>query len=474
MLRQLLRSVGPREFCLRTVDSGRYTSKKLLTAFGIKAPAFLEDENDAHANEDAYLSLLTLAISRELSKRAKLLQYNTLDDAVNLLRTSRNIMVITGAGISTSLGIPDFRSKGTGLYAKLERMGLHLDPTVFYTVAKEIVVKINRHSPTHAFIAMLDRMGKLLTNYSQNIDNIEGLAGVSPDRLIQCHGSFATATCLSCGYRCNGDDIFPDIRQRRIPRCPECLERHQKELQQQRGQSKRASHTKRKRSDNGDATGASTPSSAASSTSAAPRKRRRNRNAYGFDLEDDDDESDDDALAAADFAFDHPAGIMKPDIIFFGEGLPDAFGERLAHHDRDKVDLVLVIGTSMKVTPVSEIVSWLPPHVPQICISLEPITHINFDIDLVGECDVVVAELCRRAGWTLRHDMVPDGQVVDIESEPGFPHRHRFTQVYPPKVPKMEDPEGEDDEDEVKVEEEEKEKKGRDRRIGRNKGSLDD
>ncbi len=61
----------------------------------------------------------------------------------------------------------------------------------------------------------------------------------------------------------------------------------------------------------------------------------------------------------------------QPDITFFGEGLPDSFQQRLMHHDRDIVDLVLVIGTSLKVAPVSEVVGVIPPKVPQIYISRE-------------------------------------------------------------------------------------------------------
>lgn len=103
---------------------------------------------------------------------------------------------------------------------------------------------------------------------------------------------------------------------------------------------------------------------------------------------------------------------MKPDITFFGEDLPSAFHKRLLDHDRDKVDLVLVIGTSLKVAPVSEVVGVLPKHVPQIYINRDPCGHVDFDVDLLGECDVVVKELCRRAGWELKHEMLTEKEVV--------------------------------------------------------------
>lgn len=59
----------------------------------------------------------------------------------------------------------------------------------------------------------------------------------------------------------------------------------------------------------------------------------------------------------------------QPDITFFGEGLPAGFHQRLADHDKDLVDLVIVIGTSLKVAPVSEVVGFLPANVPQMFIS---------------------------------------------------------------------------------------------------------
>lgn len=118
---------------------------------------------------------------------------------------------------------------------------------------------------------------------------------------------------------------------------------------------------------------------------------------------------------------------MKPDITFFGEALPDEFSRRLVEVDRKLTDLVVVIGTSLKVAPVSELVPFLHPHIPQIYISREPIKHHNFDIDLIGDCDVVVAELCKRAGWDLKHEMIPEDQTIKVETEPGWASRHIFT-----------------------------------------------
>ncbi|KAK3682511.1 DHS-like NAD/FAD-binding domain-containing protein [Podospora appendiculata] len=401
--RQLLRAVGPEEFCKRTVDAGVISARKLLTAFGIRPPAFLED-----AEDDAYFGLLSLALSRELSKRAKIQKYNTVDDAVDLLKSAKNIIVLTGAGISTSLGIPDFRSKGTGLYSKLEHLGLSdpqevfdisvfkHDPTIFYSVARDILPNTERFSPTHAFIALLQEKGKLLTNYSQNIDNLEAKAGISPDKLVQCHGSFATASCVKCGYKVVGDSLFPEIKAGKIPRCRKCA------------QGSRTTNNSRKRKVNRDGT---------------EKKVRRRPGEYDSN---------------SDSEFDLPTtscGIMKPDITFFGEPLPDEFSKRLTEHDRDLVDLVIVIGTSLKVAPVSEVVPFLPPHIPQIYISRTPVSHVNFDVDLLGDCDIVVSELCRKAGWDLKHDMIPEGQVIETKLVDGYPSRHVFTQVKPGPEP---------------------------------------
>ncbi|CAG8020362.1 unnamed protein product [Penicillium salamii] len=96
--RQRLHAIGKAAFVEETIVRETVTAKKLCTAFGIVPPAFLDG-----APDEAYHSLLAIAISREFSRRPKLPEYNTVDDAVRLLRESRNIIVLTGAGVSTSV-----------------------------------------------------------------------------------------------------------------------------------------------------------------------------------------------------------------------------------------------------------------------------------------------------------------------------------------------------------------------------------
>ncbi|KAJ5929455.1 hypothetical protein N7454_006405 [Penicillium verhagenii] len=392
--RKRLHDIGKAAFVEETLVHETVTARKLCTAFGIKPPEFLEN-----APDEAYHPILAVAISREFSKRPKLPQYNSIEDAVNLLQKSKNIIVLTGAGISTSLGIPDFRSKDTGLYSKLAHLGLsdpqevfdinifQEDPSIFFSIAKDILPTEKKYSPTHGFIKLLQDHGKLLTNYTQNIDNIEANAGVRADKMVQCHGSFANATCVKCGFKVPGDAIFDQIKEGVIPECKLCRQRIEEESLKSQG-------LKRKRSSNG------------------TQKNRK-----------DEDSSDED-----DYEIPTP-GVMKPDITFFGEDLPDEFGQRLLHHDRELADLVIVIGTSLKVAPVAEVPGVLPRSVPQIYISRTPVSHTDFDIDLLGDCDVVVSELCRRAGWNLQHHMIPADEKVEVTPVEGYESRHVFKVV---------------------------------------------
>ncbi|GAM83549.1 hypothetical protein ANO11243_015370 [Dothideomycetidae sp. 11243] len=378
-----LRSVGPQRFIEELLDSGTHSLRHLATAFGIRP--------DMPVDDTWYMRMLGLCIQRELRRRQKLPQYNTIDDAVQLLRDSKNIMVITGAGISTSLGIPDFRSKNTGFYSQLLEKGfvepeevfdLHRfdeDPSVFYSLAKEILPVMDWCSVTHAFIRLLQEKQKLLTNYTQNIDNIEQFAGIKEDKLIQCHGSWKTASCRKCGFTVKGTDVFENVRNGTVPTCRVC--ENTLKVQQSKKRKRSSAHSSRSR-----------------------------KSTFS------DDESD------GEYDIPEP-GVMKPGITFFHEKLPNTFFDRLVDQDKDMVDLVLVIGTSMKVSPVNEVPNFVPPEVPHIYISREPVGHINFDIQLLGYCDDVVSELSRRAGWMIDHAGFEDtSKAIVEESEYGPGH----------------------------------------------------
>ena len=260
--KKLLRTAGIDELIEQTIEAGTISARKLCTAFGMPHHPYFDG-----APDEAYYPLLGMAIRRELAKRVKLEEYSTIDDVVSLLQESKNILVITGAGISTSLGIPDFRSKHTGLYSQLEHLGLtdpqevfeisqfREDPSVFYTIAKDILPSTRRFSPTHAFIRLLQDKGKLLTNYTQNIDNLEGYAGLAESKLIQCHGSFATATCQQCRYKTQGETLYTEIKAGKVPKCPACIARIQ-QIRPFGMKRKRSSHhlKNRKRQDFEDST----------------------------------------------------------------------------------------------------------------------------------------------------------------------------------------------------------------------------
>ena len=109
----------------------------------------------------------------------------------------------TGAGISTSAGIPDFRSPDTGLYANLARLDLpyaeavfdigyfRKNPLPFYTLAQELYPGKYRPTITHSFINLLNKKGLLMQLFTQNIDCLEREAGVPDELIIEAHGSFA-------------------------------------------------------------------------------------------------------------------------------------------------------------------------------------------------------------------------------------------------------------------------------------------
>lgn len=83
------------------------------------------------------------------------------------------------------------------------------------------------------------------------------------------------------------------------------------------------------------------------------------------------------------------AGFMKPDIVFFSESLPDKFYSTI-EQDKSNCDLLIVIASSLKVRPVALIPSSINQSIPQILINREQLDHFVFDVELLGDSDVIV------------------------------------------------------------------------------------
>jgi len=252
-------------------------------------------------------------------------------------RNVQRVVVMTGAGISTSAGIPDFRSPETGLYANLARLNLPYaeavfdisyfrnNPMPFYELAHELYPGKYKPTIAHAFIKLLYDKGKLLKLFTQNIDCLEREAGVPGDMIVEAHGSFATQRCIQCKAKYPEDLMKKAVETKDVPRCLD----------------------------------------------------------------------------------DTCNGLVKPDIVFFGEPLPEAF-----HRHRSlpsEADLAIVMGTSLTVQPFASLPSFVPEYVPRILINLERVGGLGGradDVLLLGECDSGVRKLADAVGWREELEML--------------------------------------------------------------------
>ncbi|XP_050716093.1 NAD-dependent protein deacetylase sirtuin-3, mitochondrial-like isoform X3 [Eriocheir sinensis] len=152
------------------------------------------------------------------------------DVATYIKHHASNILVMVGAGLSTASGIPDFRSPGTGLYDNLQKYDLPypeaifdiqffmMDPRPFFALAQELYPGVNyKPNAAHHFLKLLHDEGKLQMVYTQNIDGLERLAGIPEEKLVEAHGSFATASCTLCGMRHEAAMVKQAIVEGNVP-----------------------------------------------------------------------------------------------------------------------------------------------------------------------------------------------------------------------------------------------------------------
>ncbi len=130
-----------------------------------------------------------------------------------LLVNARQVVALTGAGISVESGIPPFRGKG-GLWEKFDPMEVaHIDAflndpeTVWNLLIKDMKTVLDTARPNAGHIGLVDleRLGVLQTVITQNVDGLHQLAGSSD--VIEFHGNFAWLRCLDCSRRIKSTEV---------------------------------------------------------------------------------------------------------------------------------------------------------------------------------------------------------------------------------------------------------------------------
>lgn len=197
-----------------------------------------------------------------------------IDRLVDLIRTSRRTIALTGAGISVPSGIPDFRSPEGGIWHDVDPMEvahisvLRSDPARFWSFygARFAALGDKKPNPAHAALVKLERAGLLQAVVTQNIDLLHTKAGTA--ELVEVHGSIQTSRCMACGVPHDLEVVVELLNEAPVPSCTVC------------------------------------------------------------------------------------GGILKPDVVLFGEALPADAVERAFTLARE-ADLILCVGSSLEVHPVA-------------------------------------------------------------------------------------------------------------------------
>ena len=152
-----------------------------------------------------------------------------IDAAARLIISAKRGVVLTGAGISTPSGIPDFRTPGSGIWSRFNPMEVaslsvfRYHPEKFFAWLHPMAKKMFEAlpNPAHYALAILEKAGYLQTIITQNIDGLHQRAG--SEQVLEVHGSMETLTCIGCYQKFPaGEFIQSYIQQEILPRCPDC------------------------------------------------------------------------------------------------------------------------------------------------------------------------------------------------------------------------------------------------------------
>jgi NAD-dependent deacetylase len=229
--------------------------------------------------------------------------------AAELIHQAKRPLALTGAGISTPSGIPDFRSEGTGLWAKSEAMEVaslttfRYKPVAFYEWFRPLAFQIFNAVPNaaHRALVQLGDAGFLDTIITQNIDILHQKAGSK--NVIEMHGTLSTLSCTQCFHQFDSTSFLkPFVDDGIIPHCSDC------------------------------------------------------------------------------------GAILKPDVILFGEQLPQKAWLKAQSAARD-CDLMLVVGSSLEVLPVAGLPMQTLDRGGHLIIVNQSSTYLDVRADLIFRQD---------------------------------------------------------------------------------------
>jgi NAD-dependent deacetylase sirtuin 2 len=309
----------------------------------------------------------------------------------------KNIVFLTGAGVSVGAGIPDFRSPG-GMYDTLkpelltatdqERAIMKREPT--YVVNKQLF-RVNQFpylelrrpfilglaeakwkaTVTHWFIAICQKKGLLRRLFTQNIDGLDFQTNISDNNIVGVHGTLGKIVCEDCHHECPIEEFRDKVKKnikdiyKMDPTAPEV----------------------------------STPINC--THCGKPQ--------------------------------------VKPNTVLYGSQLPSRFFECLKLDFPNHVDLLIVAGTSLTVSPANELPVHVNPSTPRFIVNREKVgrelgiyygDESKRDIYSNLDCDIVFLYLAHKLGWVedLKEHiekMAPESQRLILEYEktkqvPGF------------------------------------------------------
>jgi NAD-dependent deacetylase len=150
--------------------------------------------------------------------------------AASAVREAESVVALTGAGVSTASGIPDFRGE-SGIWKRHDPMDFHVDrfradPAGFWADRLDLQASIFDDgdvapNPAHEALAEMEAAGHLDTLITQNIDGLHQEAG--SESVIEIHGSAARVSCQECGERSDADPVMERARDGELPpTCAEC------------------------------------------------------------------------------------------------------------------------------------------------------------------------------------------------------------------------------------------------------------